>query len=185
MIGYLLIGFGIVSALLTSWGYIEHTRANLAEARADTAETRLTSAQERATALALLWSDALDLGDAKLKREQEENDARFAELEERNANQVPLGRVVVFSGIAGRLFTDVTHAANFDAAGPAGVDHRRTETVPVAAPADPAEVAYDERDFTAFVIAGGAAYNDVRAKWRACVTSYRAEQALQRQQGEQ
>lgn len=141
---------------------LEH-QASAAEARAVKVDAQLAAAQKRASDLALLWAGSVEQADAAVRAAERKRDDEFAQLQAR-ADRVP-DRVVVFSGIAGRLFTDITGAAN--AAGSAPIGEGGTQTIPADA-----AVGYSERALADFLVESAKAYREAREKWEACVTFY-------------
>lgn len=160
---YILTALAVSCAYLwAQYGWCNHA-CTVQKKEASTLRGQLDAAQKRATDLALLWSGSVDKTEAAVKAAERKRDADFAALEDR-ARRVP-ERVVVFSGIAGSLFTDVTNAAN--AATAPAVGEGSAPPIPANAP-----VGYGEREFAAFLVEAGKAYRDARDKWQACVSFY-------------
>jgi hypothetical protein len=149
----------------------DSARAQRAEKKLAADEQLLADARQRASDLALLWSAQITKSETALRQQQEESRAQFAALD---IQKVPAGRVVVFSGIAGQLFSDITGAAN--AAATARIGNRQADPVPQPA-ATVATVAYDEREFVGYVKQAGVAYDDVLRKLTTCINTYDAVRA--------
>jgi hypothetical protein len=169
LIPWLLRGLAllaVIAALYGAWWKVDHwCNSSCADAtdRAVAAEDRIAEAQRRATALALLWSaavDKLEIAHVESRRISEHAAVQLRERARRIASRGDSGTIRVDPD-AGRLLRDSADFANRTPA--AEVDSRPAEAVPDAA-----------RDttlaqWTEFAIAAAEAYRDAADKHQACV----------------
>ena len=156
----------LLAALYGAWYKVDHwcNRAcRVATDEATHAKEIIVLAQERATALALLWSQAIDrieVAHVESRRISEHAAVQLRERARRITSRGDSGTIRVDPD-AGRLLADSADFANRTPA--PEVDQRPAEAVPDAA-----------RDttlaqWTEFAIAAAEAYRDASEKHQACV----------------
>jgi hypothetical protein len=167
----LLPALGILLALWFAWhkldtwcnGACEDARAELV-----TAQGQIQAAQERATALALLWSEAINRVEVNYVELAGNRADATAGIRERAGRIRPSTSSVVVrvSPDALRVLGDVAEFAN-DSAAPEG-SQGAAAPVPDAAGAAETTLA----DWVEFAIEAGAAYREAADKHQACVSAY-------------
>lgn len=139
--------------------------AAVATTRALKAEGLLKEAQERATALALLWSKAIQNVEVKYVEVVKWREKRFTVYRER-AGTISYSGGIALDPAARGLLRDVANSANaVDAGSPSG-DQGTPQAVP--APAG-GEVNTTGAEWIEFAISAAEAYRDAADKHRACV----------------
>jgi hypothetical protein len=130
---------------------------------------RLAAAQERATALALLWAEAIKKVEVRYVEAKNRQVVAFAGVRERAGRiRVDLDRVRIrVPAVALGVLDDAARAANASPSGPAGVDSGGPAPVPDAPGREDADTSLTE--WVDFAGKAGEAYADVNAKRQAAV----------------
>jgi len=158
----------VAAAGVVGWGYWQATNwcnraCTTATERADAAEARIVEAQERATALALLWADAVQRVEVKYVEVVKWRTNTVVRWRERAASAGFAGSIQLAPDARG-LLGDVARDAN--APGPAAGGEVAPAPVPEAAGQS---VTTSAQDWAAFAIDAAAAYSEAADKHRACV----------------
>ena len=167
----LLPALGILLALWFAWHKIDNwCNGACSDARAElaTAQGQIQAAQERATALALLWSEAINRVEVRYVELAGNRADATAGIRERAGRIRPSTSSVSVRVPADALgvLRDVAEFAN-DSAAPEG---SQGAAAPVPIPAGPAETSL--ADWVEFAIEAGAAYREAADKHHACVSAY-------------
>jgi hypothetical protein len=177
---------GIALAIFLAWaGYkVNHwcnTACEDATARAVQAEGLIKEAQERATAIALLWSEAIQKVEVRYVEKAASNTLVFGSIRERAKRVGPSSSGTIrLAPDARRVLDDASAAANAGHPAPAKVDNGPAQAVPAAA--GDGETFITPQEFAVAWADAAAAYADVYYKWEAAVRAY---QALQQQETKQ
>lgn len=161
-----LIGLAVVAGLL--WGAWSAANGwcngacRVATERADKADAAIVMAHERATALALLWSEAIHRVEVKYVETVKWRTRTQIEYRERAASAEVSGTITLSPG-AVSVLADSASAANDPGPAPSG----EGASAPVPIPAG--DTATDAREWVEFAVEAAAAYAEVRDKWMACV----------------
>lgn len=169
-----LIGLAVVAGLL--WGAwsavngwcngackVATERADEAWVRVKAADDAIARAQERATALALLWSEAIQRVEVRHVEVVKWRTRTFVEYRERAAGAEVSGTITLSPG-AVSVLADSASAANDP--GPAAGGEGTAAPVPEPA----GDTATEAREWVEFAVEAAAAYADARDKWQACVS---------------
>lgn len=138
-------------------------RADEAWVRVKAADDAIARAHERATALALLWSEAIHRVEVKYVETVKWRTRTQIEYRERVASAEVSGTITLSPG-AVSVLSDSASAAN-DPGPTAGGEGA---AAPVPEPAG--DTATDAREWVEFAVEAAAAYADARDKWQACVS---------------
>lgn len=162
-----LLGTAAVAGVI-GWGYWQATNwcnraCETATERAEAAEARIVEAQERATALALLWADAVQRVEVQYVEVVKWRTKVVTEWKERIADAGFAGTIELAPAARG-LLGDIARDAN--ATGPAAGGEVAPAPVPQAA-GEP--VTTSAQEWAAFAIDAAAAYAEASDKHRACV----------------
>ena len=171
ILGRLLPVLGVLFAAWFAWHKADNwCNGACSEARAElsVAQGQIQAAQERATALALMWSEAINRVEVRYVELAGDRADAAANLRER------AGRIrSATSGVSIRVPADargvlraVAEFANDSAAAEGG----QGAAAPVPDPAGPAETSL--ADWVEFAIEAGAAYREAADKHHACVAAY-------------
>ena len=167
----LLPALGILFALWFAWHKLDtwcNDACEDARAELSVAQGQIQAAQERATALALLWSEAINRVEIRYVELAGNRADATAGIRERAGRIRPSTSSVSVRVPVDALgvLRDVAEFAN-DSAAPEG---SQGAAAPVPIPAGPAETSL--ADWVEFAIEAGAAYREAADKHHACVSAY-------------
>ena len=171
ILGRLLPAIGILIAVWLGWRAVDGwCNGACKDARAElvTAQGQIQAAQERATALALMWSEAINRVEVRYVELAGNRADAAANLRERAGRIRPAtaGVSIRVPADAVGVLGDVARFAN-DSPAPA-VD--QGAAAPVPAPARDADTTLAE--WINFAVEAGAAYREAADKHAACVAAY-------------
>jgi len=163
LLPYIIGGIAIASLAGWLWWRADHWCNGACvreQERAVKAENAIAAAQERATALALLWSQAIQKVEVRYVEVVRERETKFAGIRER------AGRINVAGGIrlspdAVGVLADSAATANNSAA------PVESEGTTQAVPESPRDTSAEE--WVRFAVDAADAYADAREKWASCV----------------
>lgn len=131
--------------------------------RAETAEAAIKVAQDRATALALLWAEAIQRVEIRYVETVKWRTKTYVEYRERAAGAEVSGTITLSPG-AVSVLADSAGAANDP--GPTTVGEGTAAPVPEPA----GDTVTDAREWVTFAVEAAEAYRDAYDKWQACVS---------------
>lgn len=171
ILGRLLPILGVLFAAWFAWHKIDNwCNGACTDARAElaTAQGQIQAAQERATALALLWSEAINRVEVRYVELAGNRADATAGIRERAGRIRPSTSSVAIRVPIDALgvLRDVAEFANDSAA----AEGSQGAAAPVPIPAGPAETSL--ADWVEFAIEAGAAYREAADKHQACVAAY-------------
>jgi hypothetical protein len=162
-----IIGAAVVSAAAyTAWYKVDHwcnSACGEQQEKAAVAEQAIEAARERATALALLWADAIHKVEVRYVEVVKERVVRVESIRERAGKIKPATDAVAIPvpADASRLLSDSANLAN--------------DTAPASGDSSPAAPVPETTDSTltewiTFAVDAAEAYADARQKHQACVS---------------
>ena len=161
------IGLAAVAGLVWgAWSAVNNWcngACRAATERADKADAAIVAAHDRATALALLWSEAIQRIEVRHVEVVKWRTRTFVEYRERAAGVEVSGTITLSPG-AVSVLSDSANSANDP--GPTAVGEGTAAPVPEPA----GDTATEAREWVEFAVEAAAAYADARDKWQACVS---------------